>query len=64
MQSYRMAKYNLNHPFYQYRNLLIIFIFSLLLIGVYRTAMVAKWQSLDHAIYLYVCDKLNIYSHF
>ena len=37
-----MAKYNLNYPFYQYYNLPTIFVFGLLLIGIYKTATVAK----------------------
>ena len=59
-----MAKYNLSYLFYQYRNLPAAFIFSLLSISIYRTAIVAKWQSLNHAIYLYIYNKLNIYSYF
>ena len=58
-----MAKYNLSYPSYQYRNLPATFIFGLLSIGVYKIATVARWQLLDYAVYLYVYNKLNIYSH-
>ena len=59
-----MAKYNLNYPFYQYCDLPTAFIFGLLLISIYKMAIVAKWQLLNHAVYLYIYNKLNIYSHF
>ena len=59
-----MAEYNPNYPFYSYCNLLTAFIFSLLSISVYRTAIVARWQSLDYAVYLYIYNKLNICDYF
>ena len=37
-----MAKYNLSYPFYQYYNLPTTFVFSLLLIGIYKIATVTK----------------------
>ena len=37
-----MAEYNLSYPSYQHYNLPTAFIFGLLLIGVYRIAIVAK----------------------
>jgi hypothetical protein len=58
-----MAKYNLSHLSYQYSNLPAVFVFGLLLIGIYRTAIVAKWQLLNHAVHLYVYNKSNIYSY-
>ena len=63
MQSCGMAEYNLNYPSYQYCNFLAIFIFSLLLIGVYRMAIVTGWQLLDYAVHLYIYDKSNICGH-
>jgi len=42
MQSYKTAKYNLNHFFNQYQNFFITFIFSLLSIGMYKMAIVVK----------------------
>jgi len=63
MQNCGTAKYNLSYFFYQYRNLPTTFIFSFLSINIYKMATIAKWQSLNHAVYLYVCTKLNIYSH-
>ena len=58
-----MAKYNLSHPSYQYYNLPAVFIFGLLLISIYRTAIVTKWQLLNYAVHLYIYNKLNIYGH-
>ena len=63
MQSCGTAEYNPSHPSYQYRNLLTTFVFSFLLIGVYKMATVARWQSLDYAVYLYIYDKSNIYGY-
>ena len=37
-----MVKYNLSYPSYQYHNLPAAFVFSLLLIDIYRTAIVAR----------------------